>query len=137
MITMARRRQWMLPVVLALGILFSPFDLARAGTTAGTRAIMRDLELEALQEAMRWPSPDVGTVLGLAGPFVARQRHREAYAYFLERTRSHPDRPLFLALEGFFQARVAGEVSLFRRAVWVHEAVGPGPTATSSENWAA
>jgi glyoxylase-like metal-dependent hydrolase (beta-lactamase superfamily II) len=84
---------------------------------------MRDLELEALQEAVRWPRPDVGTVLALAGRFVATQRDREGYAYFQERARSQPDRPLFLALEGFFQARLGGEVFLLRRAAWVNEAV--------------
>ena len=34
-----------------------------------------------------------------------------------------PDRPLFLALEGFFQARVAGDVFLLRRTGWVNAAV--------------
>src|SRR6266545_5996581 len=66
---------------------------------------MRDVDLEALQEMVRWPNADVGTVLGLAGRFIAGRRDREAYAYFQERARSEPDRPLFLTLEGFFQAR--------------------------------
>lgn len=96
--------------------------LVTSGQTA-ERPLMRDLELEALQEAVRWRNPDVGTVLALAGRFVAAGRDQEAYAYFQERARQAPDRPLFLALEGFFQARIAGEVFLLRRTGWVNAAV--------------
>jgi hypothetical protein len=33
-----------------------------AGSKAEERPLMRDPELEALQEAVRWPNPDVGTI---------------------------------------------------------------------------
>jgi glyoxylase-like metal-dependent hydrolase (beta-lactamase superfamily II) len=85
--------------------------------------IMRDLELEALAEAVRWPNAQVPTIVTLVGRFIAGHRDQEAYGYFQERARSQPEQPLFLALEGFFQARVAGEVTLLRRTAWVNEAV--------------
>ncbi|MGH7313953.1 MAG: MBL fold metallo-hydrolase [Candidatus Rokuibacteriota bacterium] len=84
---------------------------------------MRDPELEALQETVRWPNAQAPTIVALVGRFIASHRDQEAYAYFQERAQSRPDRPLFLALEGFFQARSASEVSLLRRAAWVNEAV--------------
>ena len=43
--------------------------------------------------------------------------------YFQERARAAPDRSLFLALEGFFQARSAGDVFILRRTAWVNAAV--------------
>ncbi len=94
---------------------------------------MRDVDLEALQEMVRWPNADVGTVLGLAGRFIAGRRDREAYAYFQERARSEPDRPLFLTLEGFFQAREASRVFLFRRVAWVNDAVDKLDRAVARE----
>jgi hypothetical protein len=54
-------------------------------TTAGQaaeRPLMRDVELEALEEAVRWPNPDVPTVLALVGRFVAAGRNEDAYLYF-------------------------------------------------------
>ena len=108
---------WGVTAALVSGVL-----LVTGGQTA-ERPLMRDPELEALQEAVRWPKPDVSTVLALVGRFVAAGRDQEGYAYFQGRTRDAPDRPLFLALEGFFQARVAGDVFLLRRTGWVNAAV--------------
>jgi glyoxylase-like metal-dependent hydrolase (beta-lactamase superfamily II) len=65
----------------------------------------------------------VPTIVILAGRFIASQRDQEAYAYFRERAKRRPEQPLFLALEGFFQARSAGHVSLLQRTGWVNEAV--------------
>src|SRR5262249_40628806 len=102
------------------------------GRDAG-RPLMRDPELEALQEAVRWPAPDTQTVVALAGRFIAARRDREAYAYFEERVRTVPDRPLFLSLDGFFQARVAGDVFLLKRTGWVNEAVAKLDRAVERE----
>jgi glyoxylase-like metal-dependent hydrolase (beta-lactamase superfamily II) len=90
---------------------------------AGDPPIMRDLELEALEETVRWPNANVQMTVALAGRFIASHRDEEAYAYFQERVRSRPDQPVFLALEGFFQARNSGRVSLFQRVAWVNGAV--------------
>src|SRR5215471_3890546 len=102
------------------------------GREAG-RPLTRDPELEALEQAVRWPDPDTQTVVVLAGRFIATRRDREAHTYFEERARAVPERPLFLALEGFFQARVASDVSLFRRVGWVNDAVAKLDRAVERE----
>jgi glyoxylase-like metal-dependent hydrolase (beta-lactamase superfamily II) len=94
---------------------------------------MRDPELEALQEAVRWPAPDTQTIVTLAGRFIAARRDHEAHAYFAERAKVAPDRPLFLALEGFFQARLAGDIFLLRRIGWVNDAVAKLDRAVERE----
>ncbi len=120
---------WGLTCLLAVGVLLA----ASAFSREVDRPLMRDLELEALQEAVRWLNADVRTVLGLVGRFIASHRDQEGYTYFQERVKSQPDRPLFLALEGFFQARQAGHVSLFRRTGWVNEAVAKLDRAVTQE----
>jgi glyoxylase-like metal-dependent hydrolase (beta-lactamase superfamily II) len=102
---------------------------AGVGLGAGSRAmaaeqpIVPDLEVEALKEAVRWPKADVAAVMTLAGRLMAGRRDAEGLAYFHERAASERDRGLFLALEGVFQARQAGTISLFRRVAWVNDAV--------------
>src|SRR5262245_39403169 len=91
-------------------------------TMAAERLIVPDLELDALKEAVRWPKADVSAVMMLAGRLMAGRRDAEALAYFHDRAASEPSRGLFLALEGVFQARQAGSVSLFRRVAWVNDA---------------
>jgi glyoxylase-like metal-dependent hydrolase (beta-lactamase superfamily II) len=91
--------------------------------TAADRPIVPDLELEALKEAVSWPKADVAAVMTLAGRLMAGRRDAEGFAYFSQRAASEPGRGLFLALEGVFQARQAGSVSLFRRVAWVNDAV--------------
>src|SRR5262245_39380614 len=93
------------------------------GGLAAERPRVRDLELDALQEAVRSPNADVSTVMALAGRLMAGRRDADGLAYFRERAASGPGRGLFLALEGIFQARQAGDISLFRRVAWVNEAV--------------
>ena len=115
----AKRLRWVTVGALLTGAL----TVAGAGGGAAGRPLMRDLELDALQEAVRWPDPDVATIVGLAGRFVAERRDGDAYAYFQERTGSAPERPLFLALEGFFQARTASDIFVLRRVAWVNDAI--------------
>jgi len=81
------------------------------------------LELEALQQAVRWPNPSTQAIVTLVGQFLAARRDREAYVYFGERARERPEQPLFLALEGLFQARLAPGIPFFRRAAWVNDAL--------------
>jgi len=126
---MRTTRWWGIVSVLATGAFLS----AGAEGRAVERPLMRDLELEALQEAVRWPSPDVGAVLALTGRFVAARRDAEAYAYFRERAQNAPKRSLFLALEGFFQARMSGDVFLLRRTGWVNDALGKLDQAVARE----
>jgi len=117
-----------------IGLLAMAFLVVAPGSGRGEgQPIMRDLELEALEEAVRWPNPQVPAIVTLAGRFIASHRDQEGYAYFQERARSRADQPLFLALEGFFQARSAGQVSLLRRTAWVNEAVAKLDRAVTLE----
>ncbi len=88
-----------------------------------TEPIAPLLELEALKQAVRWPNPSLPTISTLVGQFLAAHRDADAYAYFAERVAEHPDQPLFLALQGVFQARMAGGLPFFRRPAWVREAL--------------
>jgi glyoxylase-like metal-dependent hydrolase (beta-lactamase superfamily II) len=108
---------------LVIPVLFLALGTLPAPAAAAERPIARDVDLEALQEAVRWPNADVQTVMTLAGRFIAARRDAEALDYFHERAAAEPTRGLFLALEGLFQARRAGEVSVFRRVAWVNEAI--------------
>src|SRR5262244_1897705 len=109
------------------------------GLGAGSRAmaaeqpIVPDLELEALKEAVRWPKAEVPAIMTLAGRLMADRRDAEGLAYFRERAASEPRHALFLALEGVFQAREAGNVSLFRRVAWVNDAVAKLDRAVALE----
>ena len=91
------------------------------GATDG--GLIPDRALEALKEAVRWPQPTIQTVLNLTSQFIAARRDQEGYSYFRERGEATPDEPIFHALEGLFQARMAGQVFLFRRAAWVKDAI--------------
>jgi glyoxylase-like metal-dependent hydrolase (beta-lactamase superfamily II) len=107
--------------------------VAGAHTLAAEAPIVPDLELEALKEAVRWPNASVTAVMSLAGRLMAGRRDADGLAYFRERAASEPGRGIFLALEGVFQARQAGSVSLFRRAAWVNDAVAKLDRAVALE----
>jgi glyoxylase-like metal-dependent hydrolase (beta-lactamase superfamily II) len=83
----------------------------------------RDPELEALQDAARWPHPAPATILALAARFLARGRDQAAYAYFRQRAEAEPAQPLFRAFEGQFQVRLASQLSPAARPGWLAEAV--------------
>ncbi len=91
---------------------------------AGATPIVPDSELESLKVAVRWPHANQSAVVALAGRFIAGGRDQEAFEYFQERAKSEPDRPLYGALEGMFQARVSGSIFLLRRIGWVKDAIG-------------
>ncbi len=118
----------------------SVFTLAiGVGLVAGSRAvaadrpIVPDLELDALEEAVRWPHADVTAVMMLAGRLMAGRRDAKGLVYFRERAASEPGRGLFLALEGVFQARQADTVSVFQRMAWVNDAVAKLDRAVALE----
>src|SRR5215218_6960164 len=70
----------------------------------------RQLEIEALMQAVRWPNPDGRTVLALAGLLLSGRRFTAGYDYFAERAKAEPDRPLFDTMAGVFQARTGRDV---------------------------
>jgi glyoxylase-like metal-dependent hydrolase (beta-lactamase superfamily II) len=114
-------------IAVSVGLFAGPCAMA------AERLIVPDLELDALQEAVRWPQADVTAVMTLAGRLMAGRRDAEGLAYFRERAAAEPGRGLFLALEGVFQARQAGTVSLFRRVAWVNDAVAKLDRAVALE----
>ena len=114
-------------IAVGVGLVAGPCAMA------AERLIVPDLELDALQEAVRWPQADVTAVMTLAGRLMAGRRDAEGLAYFRERAAAEPGRGLFLALEGVFQARQAGTVSLFRRVAWVNDAVAKLDRAVALE----
>jgi hypothetical protein len=74
--------------------------------------LTRDLDVEGLEVAVRWPQPAVPVVMALANQYLSTGRDRDGHAYFCARAQEAPTRPLFGALCGMFQARSAGEVPL-------------------------
>jgi glyoxylase-like metal-dependent hydrolase (beta-lactamase superfamily II) len=88
-----------------------------------TPPFTRQLTLEALQQAVRWPHPDRQAVLALVGQFLATRRDNDGFAYFTERALAAPDQPLYQALEGLFQARLTNSQSLTERVPWLNDAI--------------
>src|SRR5260370_36746570 len=83
----------------------------------------RQLPLEALQRAVRWPPPDREAVVALVGQFLATHRDRDGFAYFAERALAQPDDPLFQALEGLFQARLTNSQPVIQRVPWLNYSI--------------
>jgi glyoxylase-like metal-dependent hydrolase (beta-lactamase superfamily II) len=96
---------------------------ATTKTAQGIGPITRNLELEALQEAVRWPNPTPRTVLALVGQLLAARRDQEGWAYFRERTTAQPEHALFAAAAGFFQARLISQQPHQEQAAWLAEAI--------------
>ena len=86
-------------------------------------ALSHDREVASLERAVAWPHASPRAVMLLASDYLARGRFRDGYTTFEARAQAAPEQPLFLALAGLFQARLAGEVPLLRRVAWVEEAV--------------
>jgi glyoxylase-like metal-dependent hydrolase (beta-lactamase superfamily II) len=96
-----------------------------------TPPFTRQLTLEALQQAVRWPHPDRQALVSLVGQFLATHRDRDGFAYFSERARAQPDEPLYQALEGLFQARLTNSQSLIQRVPWLNDATAKLDRAVS------
>jgi glyoxylase-like metal-dependent hydrolase (beta-lactamase superfamily II) len=87
-------------------------------------ALTHDHEVESLERAVAWPNASPRAVMVLANDYLSRDRVRDGYATFESRAKASPDQPLFLALAGLFQARLAGEIPLLQRIAWVEDAAG-------------
>ena len=85
-------------------------------------ALTVDREAESLERAVAWPHASPRAIMVLASDYLARNRARDGYTTFAARAKASPEQPLFLALTGLFQARLAGEVPLLQRVAWVEEA---------------
>lgn len=121
------RRFFALPALVAILASCSSLDVARAPITRNPR-------LESLEKAVEWERPSPLTVLSLAGELIATRRDHEGFEYFQERAKARPDQPVFLALEGLFQARLSDRVSLLRRISWVKEAIAKLDRAASRDD---
>jgi glyoxylase-like metal-dependent hydrolase (beta-lactamase superfamily II) len=84
----------------------------------------RDLELEALETAVRWPQPAPSAILTLAGRFAARGDAQDAFEFFQERADAESSQPLFRALEAQFQLQLIGAVPSADRSAWLESAIG-------------
>ena len=80
--------------------------------------------LASLLEAAAYPNSDTVVVLTAMQQLLARHREWEGYEYFGRLAVEQPARaPLFRALQGTMQARVANEVPLLKRVAWVEDAI--------------
>src|SRR3954468_16451456 len=111
------RRQTMKWTVLILMLI--AVGCAQAGPPP---PVTRDHEVESLERAVTWPNASPRAIMLLANGYLARNRMRDGYDTFLARAQASPEQPLFLALTGLFQARLAGQIPLFKRIAWVDEA---------------
>jgi glyoxylase-like metal-dependent hydrolase (beta-lactamase superfamily II) len=102
---------------------FALFAFSLFAASASAAPILQDSDLESLKVAVSWPKADVAAIVALTGRFIAENRDAEAYTYFQERAKAEPNQPIFLALEGVFQARTANTVWLLRRVSWVEDAI--------------
>ena len=108
-----------------------PRGLPRLADASETPRVLSGIEsslgtnrtLEALEEAVRWATPSLAAIVTLTGQYLAAGRDEEAYGYFRERAAAAPDQPIFGALEGTFQVRMAGQVFLLRRVAWVKDGI--------------
>src|SRR6266568_5279555 len=87
-----------------------PGGTSPAVTSAPHLHFTRDLELEALETAVRWPQPAPSAILTLAERFAARGDAQDAFEFFQERADAESSQPLFRALEAQFQLQLIGAV---------------------------
>ena len=112
-----------LPALLALGCARPPPQ----------PSLTRNLDLEGFEQAVRFKNPSPVTVVALANQYLASGRDADGHAYFCERATQVPDRPLFEALCGMFQARIAPTVPLLKRIAWVNDAMAKLDRAAESD----
>src|SRR5687768_10814540 len=81
----------------------------------------RDYDLEAYEQAVKWPSPAPTAVMTLAQMYLSSGRYEDGYAYFSARSDEAPEYALFVALEGLFQVRMNEQIALLERIAWVED----------------
>jgi glyoxylase-like metal-dependent hydrolase (beta-lactamase superfamily II) len=85
--------------------------------------ITRNLEIDALQEILRWPDADPRAAVILASQLMGERRDREGFEYFQELAAARPDHPLLASLEGLFQARLARLQPPDQVLAWLGDAI--------------
>ncbi len=87
-------------------------------------AMTQQRPLDSLLEAAAYPNSETVIVLTAMQQLLARHREWQGYEYFGRLAVEQPARaPLFRALQGTMQARVANEVPLLKRIAWVKDAI--------------
>lgn len=95
--------------------------------------VSRNLDAEALQIAVRWPTPAVPAVMTLVNQYTATGRDDDGEAYFCERAHAVPERALFTAACAMFRVRQASTVPLLRRVAWVEAAMADLDRAAATD----
>src|SRR5207247_1725734 len=106
-------------------------------------SVTRHLEIEALQEILRWPDARPEAAAILAGQLLAARRDREGFEYFRERAAARPDEPVFTSAEGLFQARLATAYAALGRQAEAadaprrsgHRSLDAGEPAVVTDAW--
>ena len=87
-------------------------------------AMTQQRPLGALLEAAAYPNSETVVVFTAMQQLLASHHEWQGYEYFGRLAVEQPARaPLFRALQGTMQARVAHEVPLLRRIAWVEDAI--------------
>jgi glyoxylase-like metal-dependent hydrolase (beta-lactamase superfamily II) len=95
--------------------------------------VSRNLDQEALEQAVRFKNPAPQTVVALANQYLATGRVVEGHTFFCERATQAPKQAVFGALCGLFQARMSSTISLLQRSAWVEEGMAKLDRAAASD----
>ncbi len=86
-------------------------------------ASVLDADLVALEKAVAWPDPVVGTVVTLGNIYMAKGLQNRGRTYFEARVAETPGDGVFLAYAGLFRAQTALQQPLLSRVSWVEDAI--------------
>jgi hypothetical protein len=122
--------------VAAAGLLVAAaVSIAACARAPGPPAarLTRDPDLEAFEIAVRMRHPAAPVVMSLANQYLAAGEDARGQATFCALATAVPDRPLFGALCGLFEARRAPQVPLVHRVAWVERALGDLDRAAAAD----
>jgi len=86
--------------------------------------LLQNRDLDAYRTMAAVPNSETLVVLIATQQFLAAHREWDGYAYFGKLAAEQPQRrALFRSLQGLMQARVANDVSMFKRVAWVEDAI--------------
>jgi glyoxylase-like metal-dependent hydrolase (beta-lactamase superfamily II) len=113
------------PAQLAATLALSSLLAACASVPPPAKAtVTQQRPLASLLEVAAYPNSETVVILTTMQQLLARHREWEGYEYFGRLAVEQPARaPLFRALQGTMQARVANEVPLLKRVAWVDDAI--------------
>jgi glyoxylase-like metal-dependent hydrolase (beta-lactamase superfamily II) len=113
-------------VATVIGTLSSLLVASCAGVAPQKRKapLSEQRPLSSLLQASAYPNADPRVLLLTMQQLMAAHREWEGYQHFGRLAEQQPERrALFRALQGTMQARVAGDVPIWRRIAWVEDAI--------------